>query len=80
MYKTIADIKKALSSGETASSILEEHIHLAKEKTTRGRLGENGTAQGPRGWCSMDGEGVGHQSDIVRDGIQRPTGRHRSTE
>jgi hypothetical protein len=32
MYKTIADIKKALSSGETASSILEEHIHLAKEK------------------------------------------------
>jgi len=34
MYKTIADIKKALSSGETASSILEEHLHLVKEKSS----------------------------------------------
>ncbi len=34
MYKTIADIKKALGSGKTASSILEEHLHLAKEKSS----------------------------------------------
>ena len=34
MYKTIADIKKALSSGETASSILEEHLRLVKEKSS----------------------------------------------
>ena len=34
MYKTIADIKKALSSGETVSSILEEHINLVKEKSS----------------------------------------------
>ena len=34
MYKTIADIKKALGSGETVSSILEEHLHLVKEKSS----------------------------------------------
>jgi aspartyl-tRNA(Asn)/glutamyl-tRNA(Gln) amidotransferase subunit A len=34
MYKTIADIKKALSSGQTVSSILEDHIRLIKEKSS----------------------------------------------
>ena len=34
MYKTIADIKKALGSGVTVSSILEEHLHLVKEKSS----------------------------------------------
>ena len=34
MYKTIADIKKALSSGQTVSSILEDYIHLVNEKSS----------------------------------------------
>ena len=34
MYKTIADIQKALSSGQTVSSIVNDSISLIKEKSS----------------------------------------------